>query len=203
MNETIRVYYNEQCIYFAESATTLILREELANAWVVRNTVDFKSTFLQFATSDFTALIYEGNKEEMFNSFQQVFMEITAGGGIVWNENEELLMIHRLGKWDLPKGKLDPGENLEKCAVREVAEETGLRNIKLINEAKPTYHIYELKENWILKYTAWYQMKAPTQHLVPQAEEDITQAVWVPKREIAEKLENSYPNIIYLLQDII
>ena len=44
----------------------------------------------------------------------------------------KLLMIFRRGKWDLPKGKLDKGETFERCAVREIEEETGFRNLKLL-----------------------------------------------------------------------
>jgi 8-oxo-dGTP pyrophosphatase MutT (NUDIX family) len=53
-------------------------------------------------------------------------MIIKAGGGIVVNEQNEVLLIYRRGKWDLPKGKLDDGETIEECALREVKEETGL-----------------------------------------------------------------------------
>ena len=52
--------------------------------------------------------------------------KIIAAGGLVFNDKNELLMIFRRGKWDLPKGKLDEGEDIEDCAVREVKEETGL-----------------------------------------------------------------------------
>lgn len=198
----MRIYYNNQCIYFGTSATSIAEQEEIKHAWIVRSCIDYKKLFLSFAASDFQNLIIEGDETELFNSFQEGFAQIQAGGGVVWNENEELLMIHRLGKWDLPKGKLDPGENLAECAVREVAEETGLKNIKHGNKAIPTYHIYNLNGNWILKYTDWYEMSAPCQQLVPQAEEDISAAVWVPRNEVNEKLENSYPNIIYLMNNV-
>ena len=56
---------------------------------------------------------------------------LVAGGGLVQNEKGELLMIFRRDKWDLPKGKLDPGESIEQCSLREVKEETGLRNVTL------------------------------------------------------------------------
>jgi len=56
-------------------------------------------------------------------------------------------MIFRRGKWDLPKGKLDKGETLEQCAVREVREETGLKKIKLQSPLMTTYHTYMKARN--------------------------------------------------------
>jgi 8-oxo-dGTP pyrophosphatase MutT (NUDIX family) len=67
---------------------------------------------------------------------------IIAGGGIVTNELGELLMIFRRGKWDLPKGKLDEGESIEDCAIREVEEETGVKNLKLGAKLLVTEHEY-------------------------------------------------------------
>ena len=54
-----------------------------------------------------------------------------AGGVIVRSGPEgepELLVVHRprYDDWTLPKGKAEPGESDEECALREVEEETGL-----------------------------------------------------------------------------
>ena len=69
--------------------------------------------------------------EESFKDYTKDKVIIEAAGGLVFNEKNELLMIFRRGFWDLPKGKVDEGETLEQCAVREVQEETGLQNIML------------------------------------------------------------------------
>ena len=58
---------------------------------------------------------------------------IKAGGGLVKNEKGEVLFMFRKGKWDLPKGKLDPGETMDACAVREVMEETGVSGLSIVN----------------------------------------------------------------------
>ena len=124
--------------------------------------------------------------------------KIIAAGGLVENEKGEILMMFRRGFWDLPKGKLDVGESIETCAVREVQEETGLQNVQLISFLCKTYHEYF--DKWInedvIKETWWYLMKSSsTEKLIPQTEEDIEQLVWVDKKEMDKYLENTYPSI--------
>ena len=129
--------------------------------------------------------------------------KIIAAGGLVLNDKNELLMIFRRGKWDLPKGKLDEGETIEACALREVEEETGLKELTLGNVAGITFHEYKNKYNNdkdTIKETHWYHMRAAeNQPLIPQTEEDIEIIEWVPEEKIAEKLSNSYTNIIEIL----
>lgn len=124
--------------------------------------------------------------------------KIIAAGGIVINELNEILMIYRRGKWDLPKGKLDKGEVIEICAIREVTEETGITNIQLGKLIGKTYHEYF--DNWIneevIKETYWYEMKVQNKtQLIPQIEENIETVEWVNKTELPNKLKNSYKNI--------
>ncbi len=131
--------------------------------------------------------------------------KIIAAGGLVFNDKNELLMIFRRGKWDLPKGKLDEGETIEACAVREVKEETGLVQVELQHFAGLTYHDYfdKYSEKDVIKETHWFKMRAPNaQQLIPQTEEDIEQIEWVDKNAISEKLSNSYPNIIEIINKI-
>lgn len=124
--------------------------------------------------------------------------KIIAAGGLVTNSNKELLMIFRRGFWDLPKGKLDPGETLEECAVREVREETGLQKIVLGKFLGITLHDYfdtHLGEQ-VTKESHWFEMKVrEDQPLIPQTEEDITRICWVGRSEVSNYLEKSYPNI--------
>src|SRR4051794_1665781 len=87
--------------------------------------------------------------------------KIIAAGGLVTNEYNELLMIFRRGKWDLPKGKLDEGETIEQCAVREVEEETGIGNLELVKLVGITYHEYFDKHinTEVRKETHWFAMR--------------------------------------------
>jgi 8-oxo-dGTP pyrophosphatase MutT (NUDIX family) len=129
--------------------------------------------------------------------------KIIAAGGLVKNDKGELLMIFRRGKWDLPKGKLDEGEKIEDCAVREVKEETGLKNVSLVKFTGLTYHEYfdkHINED-IIKETHWFEMYAPSnQKLIPQKEESIERIEWMNEKNLRQKLNNTYPNIIEIIE---
>lgn len=135
------------------------------------------------------------------NALFKKFTLIAAAGGLVFNEKKEVLLIFRRGKWDLPKGKLDKGESLEECALREVKEETGLQKIKLNKFLTITYHTYREGTRFILKESHWFMMKATMeQRLIPQTEEDIVEIRWAGKKEIPVYLMNSYPSISDVLK---
>jgi len=124
--------------------------------------------------------------------------KIIAAGGLILNDDKDILMIFRRGFWDLPKGKLDPGETIEHCAVREVQEETGLMNIDLVQFLTITYHEYfdTYLQQDVIKESHWYLMVAPgKQSLFPQTEEDITAIKWVNTSDLTECLQNTYSNI--------
>lgn len=127
----------------------------------------------------------------LINSF---FKPVKAAGGVVMNDNNEILFIFRNGKWDLPKGKIDNGETAEEAAVREVKEECGLENPEIINSLPSTFHTYH-EEGQILKETYWYLMKTTEKELHPQTEENITKAEWKIKAEKEEIFANTYGSI--------
>ncbi len=141
-------------------------------------------------------IIYDKDLLKLKSAFFKHFTLKKAAGGLVKNNDEEILMIHRRGKWDLPKGKLDKGETLEACALREVTEETGLKNLELGALIRITFHTYSLFGKHILKETNWYSMKAKgIETLFPQTEEDITEIRWVIKKELKKYLSNTFPSI--------
>lgn len=133
---------------------------------------------------------------ELYNLLKKQFKLIKAAGGVVFNEHGELLLIKRLGKWDLPKGKLEEGEDLRLAALREVHEECGLNFLGILSKLCNTYHAYQLKGRWILKRTAWYRMVAWGDISVqPQIEEDITEVRWVNKDFINDDQFDTYDSL--------
>lgn len=123
---------------------------------------------------------------------------IIAAGGIVVNPNQEILWIFRRGFWDLPKGKLDPGETIEACALREVMEETGMQDLilgALILTTKHQYYDTYLNTD-VEKTTYWYKMSTGRiQEGVPQTEEDIEAIEWVKKEALQPYLDKTYDTI--------
>ena len=141
--------------------------------------------------------------EELKKAFFKKFTLVQAAGGAVFNEKDELLMIFRRGSWDLPKGKLDKGETLEECAVREVEEETGLQNVQLVSPLLVTYHTYHEGTKFILKESHWYTMKVTgKQELKPQTEEDIQEAKWMQLDEAENVFKLAFPSVVDVIKEV-
>ncbi|MEQ8910604.1 MAG: NUDIX domain-containing protein [Vicingaceae bacterium] len=136
------------------------------------------------------------DSQKVWQEFQNTFTQIQAAGGRVRNQKGEMLWIKRLGKWDLPKGKVEAEESIEEAAVREVEEECGLEGLLVLEKLPSTYHIYTLGEKIILKQTHWYEMETASENVLkPQAEEDIEEALWLKTKEVKKALRETYPSI--------
>ena len=146
-------------------------------------------------------VFFHKDLKELKDAFFKKFTLVKAAGGFVLNENNEVLMMFRRGKWDLPKGKMDKKETFEECAIRETEEETGLKNIKLLSPLITTYHTFHEGSKYILKETKWFTMKVSgEQKLIPQATEQITKLEWVGKDDLKKYLQNSFPSVNDVLE---
>lgn len=141
-------------------------------------------------------IIYHTNTKKLFKDFKRLFKRINAAGGAVFNPNNKLLAIYRLKYWDLPKGKIDEGEKKKKAAIREVQEETGIQDVKIVRKLNKTLHTYRLENGKrILKYTYWYVMKTSDTTLIPQTEEHIEEAKWIEPEGFINKGLKTYGSI--------
>ncbi|MEM1127062.1 MAG: NUDIX hydrolase [Bacteroidota bacterium] len=116
---------------------------------------------------------------------------VEAGGGYVIRRGAaglEVLLIHRHGVWDLPKGKRDAGETVEACAAREVQEEVGIDTLTVVASLGSTQHTYLHKGRLCVKTTHWYLMQTPSTTFIPQADEGIEAVAWMPWHEAAAHL---------------
>lgn len=200
----IKIYFDNKPLFICDAITPEI--EPFAHH-------DDAVLIDEFSNNAINSMIHEMREEEVhagiivhedFKALKKAFFKkfdvIQAAGGLVFNEHQEALFIFRRGKWDLPKGKLDEGETLEECAVREVEEETGLKDITLKDLITTTYHTYNESGKHILKESYWYLMEVKNnQRLVPQLEEFITKIKWVKKANWNEMKSNTFPSIIEVL----
>ncbi len=141
-----------------------------------------------------------GEESTILKQIKKQFIHNKAAGGLVFNKKRELLLIKRLGKWDLPKGKLELGETKPIGAIREVEEECGIHGVSILKKLKSSYHVYPFENAWALKTSYWYSMNYEgDEKLIPQLEENITEAVWVNFKALdLDKLE-TYPAIAKVL----
>jgi 8-oxo-dGTP pyrophosphatase MutT (NUDIX family) len=118
--------------------------------------------------------------EQLWIQFCLGYDEVLAAGCVVENEDGHVLWMERNGRWDLPKGKVEPGEAIEAAALREVNEETGIRDLTLGELLGPTYHTFEMGGRASLKTTFWFRALHAGRDTAgaPQTEEGISVVRW-------------------------
>jgi 8-oxo-dGTP pyrophosphatase MutT (NUDIX family) len=156
---------------------------------------------LEKGTKNYDAIVlHSQNLDQLKEDFFGLFKIKRAGGGLVFNKDQQILAIHRMGYWDLPKGKQEKGESIEATAVREVKEETGIVQVELSDFVMHTYHCFRNhNKKRILKWSSWYKMYSEETNFVPQSEEGIERVVWIDPTEL-KKQYPIYRNILDLLE---
>ena len=159
--------------------------------------VDIKQLIIKiFQNKVQKAYLYHPDEKEIMKTLKSKIPVSKAGGGLVYNKKGEVLFIFRGGKWDLPKGGTEKGEDIEDTAMREVEEETGVNKLKITKKLQKTYHVFKRNGTYRLKITHWFEMHSDFEGIpLGQIEEGIEKAVWLHPREMPEVLENSYENI--------
>lgn len=203
----IKVYFDDKPLFLCDKIDEVIepfIHHDDAIFIDELNSHTIKTIIHEMQQSQVHAgVFFHSDLDALKQAFFKKFTLVTAAGGLVQNEKKEYLLIFRRGKWDLPKGKLDKGEKLEDCAIREIEEETGLKEVKLIKPLCVTYHTYHEGARFILKDSHWYIMKVKgSQQLVPQTEEDIHEIRWVKKTGLAEYMKISYPSVADVLRSV-
>ncbi len=164
----------------------------------LEKSTEIKSLLLEYSksTNNQSYIVSSLNNKESISEFEKQFPIKVAAGGWVFNSKQELLMIKRLGLWDIPKGHLEADENLKKCAKREVEEETGVKKLKIINKLGISRHLFERKGIYKVKETHWYKMHSDYRGpLKPQTEESIEKARWIKEEDIEEKLLKGWKSL--------
>ncbi|MBN8641288.1 MAG: NUDIX domain-containing protein [Flavobacteriales bacterium] len=147
------------------------------------------------------AYLYYPDEKEILKKVKEKIPVCKAGGGLVYNTKGEVLFIYRNGKWDLPKGGKEKGEEIDFTAMREVEEETGVGKLKIKDKLQKTYHVFKRNGKYKLKITHWYSMTTTFDGvLTPQANEGIEKVAWLNPEQVQEALKNSYENIKLLFE---
>ncbi len=138
---------------------------------------------------------YDGIKKFLRRKFKVV----KAAGGLV-RKKDKFLMIYRMKKWDLPKGKIEKGERNRKAASREVQEECNV-TVKVDAKICTTWHTYTMNKRAMIKKTRWYVMDVvDDSKMRPDPSEDIEETRWMSRKEIYHALEHSYKSISYVFE---
>jgi len=183
-----------------------ITKAKLINhVWIKQASVDDLNAILDLVNTkvptnllslDVTVEDYEGVKAFLENKFKIV----KAAGGLV-KKKDRCLMIYRMKKWDLPKGKKESGERYRQTAEREVEEECNI-DVKVGKKICTTWHTYTMNRNSMLKKTRWYLMDlVDDSRSKPSLEEDIEELRWMTQKEVYHALENSYNSIRFVFEE--
>lgn len=141
--------------------------------------------------------ITTGMYEDSVEYIKSKFKIIKAAGGVVYRDGK-VLMIHRLGKWDLPKGKIEKKESVSSGAIREVEEECNVK-VALREKICTTWHTYTKGEQSILKKTVWYHMDClDDSKMKPQLDEGIDEVKWMNKKELDVAFYNAFQSITHV-----
>ena len=177
----------------------------------VEKETDFKNLFIDSVSIEKILSVLKKDKynavhlvgrdlDSMLKTFLKFLPNVIAGGGKVLNASQRILFIFRNGKWDLPKGKSESNETIDKTALREVEEETGVKGLSITKPLEITYHIFKRNNQYQIKKTYWFEMFSDYDgDLKPQLDEGITKVKWIGPKKLKKVKKNIYANIESLI----
>ncbi|OFX59369.1 MAG: hypothetical protein A2046_01345 [Bacteroidetes bacterium GWA2_30_7] len=198
-----KVFYNDRTVYITDDVSKYIKNHDgIFAKYVSKSSLKIcVDKFLKNEQIKELFLFYHDFNELDF-IFRSIFTQIDAAGGVVKNNKNQILAIFRNNKWDLPKGKVEKNEDFKQAAIREVCEECGISDVVITETLKPTFHIYKINDNWVLKKTYWFEMKyEKDEKLKPQLKENITEVKWFNNQNLNIILQNSYSSIKEVLNE--
>jgi ADP-ribose pyrophosphatase YjhB (NUDIX family) len=190
--------------YTVDAAAEPITQAKLINhVWLQNVTEEDFDTLLGFLNSkvptNILSVIISSSMPSVKKYLRRRFRIVTAAGGLI-RKKEKFLMIYRMKKWDLPKGKRERNEKYKHTAIREVEEECNI-TVKLGGKICTTWHTYTMNKHAMLKKTRWFLMDAADDaKMKPALEEDIEELRWMNKKEVYHALEHSYKSISYVFE---
>lgn len=206
MAQMYKVFIDDRVIFFVEK-----LPENIKNIkgaivyryYTAKELCELINAFHQSMDHIGELFIHHEDGEKLFQKFRTEYTFIQAAGGVVYNENNEVLVIKRKGKWDIPKGKIEEGEDIRDGAIREVEEECNIQAPRIQKKLLTTYHMYVLENEPVVKETHWFEMAVNgNDRLIPQTQESITEVKWMKRDNMDEVFHNTFGSIKELLRYI-
>lgn len=190
-----KVFYNNSAIFIGDKLTIGEINLKLAKVSNRKEVFLFLGEFVANENSE-NYYLSGYDEHDLFGDLKSFFQFVEAAGGLVKNTLQEYLFIFRFGIWDLPKGKMKKHEIPKNAAIREVEEETGVSGLAVTAKLSSTYHIYKFNKTFVLKKTYWFSMfTKDCGKLIPQQEEDITEAVWLDRTKSRDAIQSSYRSL--------
>lgn len=196
-NKHNNICITNKCFAEQELAQRIVIECDKDNV----NSINFAQFFNENYKKNVLIIVKNLDFEKTFQQITKKMIHVPAAGGLVQNEKGEYLFIFRNNHLDLPKGHQEEGENLEVTAIREVEEETGLKDITLGEKLGVTYHTYKREGKRELKVTHWYKMSSKsTEALTPQEEEGIERVEWLSEEYLSEHKKEIYASLYHFLR---
>ncbi len=192
-----KVFVNDKPLFL----TNEIVKETDFQMFLLES-IDIEQLIVKMFTGKIMkAYLYYPDEKEMLKKLKEKIPVQKAGGGLVYNSDGDVLFIFRNGKWDLPKGGIEKGEEIEYTALREVEEETGVSKLVIDRKLQKTYHIFKRNGKYKLKITHWFEMHTTFKGTPqPQQDEGIEKVAWLNPAQVQQALGNSYENIKLLFE---
>ena len=193
-----KVFVNDKPLFLTNE-----IKKETDFKFFLLESADINQIIINFFQNKLEkAYLYHPDEKEIIKTLKAKIPVSKAGGGLVYNKKNEVLFIFRNGKWDLPKGGTEKGEEIEDTAIREVEEETGVINLVIADKLQKTYHIFKRNGIYKLKITHWFEMRTSFEGTpIGQLEEGIEKVAWLNPEQVKEALKNSYENIKLLFSE--
>ncbi|MGH2665220.1 NUDIX hydrolase [Flavobacterium sp.] len=193
-----KVFVNDKPLFLTNE-----IKKETDFKFFLLESADIKQLIINFFQNKIQkAYLYHPDEKEIMKTLKAKIPVSKAGGGLVYNKKGEVLFIFRNGKWDLPKGGTEKGEEIEDTAIREVEEETGVNKLTITDKLQKTYHVFKRNGVYKLKVTHWFEMHTKFEGTpTGQIEEGIEKVAWLNPEQVTEALKNSYENIKLLFQE--